>query len=146
VKLALAFLAGVLVAVGMSGRAETWGVATLGSKHLNGKDYCEFNPGLGGEWDWKYDTRIIGGFYYPNSLCEEGSLYLGGLKNLAKYQNWRGGVAAMGLTGYSSPLTLGVALALSYEGKENGFNVVWFPSKKGDFTRGVLAFQAKHKW
>jgi hypothetical protein len=42
-KLALAFLAGVLVAVGMSGRAETWGVATLGSKHLNGKDYCEQN-------------------------------------------------------------------------------------------------------
>jgi hypothetical protein len=145
-KLALAFLAGVLVAVGMSGRAETWGVATLGSKHLNGKDYCEQNIGPGGEWDWSENTDILAGFYAPNSLCEHESWYLGAQRELVEYGKWRAGVSGLALTGYSSSITLAVALALSYEGKENGFNIVLFPSKKGDFTRGVLAFQLKRRF
>lgn len=145
-KLVLAFCAGVLVAIGMSGRAEDWAVATLGSQHLNGKSYCELNLGLGGEVDWKPDTRIIGGFYSPNSLCDKTSLYGGLLRHYFRYQEWRGGVAVMGLTGYNSGLTLGAALAMSYEGRENGFNLIWFPSKDGDFFKGVLAFQVKRRW
>jgi hypothetical protein len=65
---------------------------------------------------------------------------------LVEYGKWRAGVSGLALTGYSSSITLAVALALSYEGKENGFNIVLFPSKKGDFTRGVLAFQLKRRF
>ena len=142
-KLVLAFCAGVLVAIGMSGRAETWGVVTVGSEHLNGKQYCEFNPGAGIETGG--DTRYLLGFY-ENSLCDTVSLYFGVAHKVLKKDGWSAGFSGLVITGYESEITLGAALVLSYEGKRNGVNLVWFPSKKGDITEGVIALQIKRRF
>jgi len=125
--------------------AEEWAVVTLGSQHLNGDTYCEVNPGLGIEKDWKKDTRLLAGFY-RNSLCEKTTFYLGASWLPLRHKSMSIGFAGLGLTGYNDNVTLGAAMVLSYEGKKNGVNFVWFPSKKGDLMAGVVALQWKRRW
>ena len=142
------FLAGLICGVLGTGKTQDWAVATIGSQHLNGEQYCEFNPGAGVELSTNdLEVRTLVGAY-RNSLCGRWSVYAGKsyLPFYLRSANLRLGGAAMLITGYESTLTLGAAFVLSYEGEKYGANLVWFPSKKGDFTAGVVALQAKFRW
>lgn len=143
------FLLGLLVGIGMSGRAADWVVGTVGSRHLDGGDYCERNPGLGLESG--EDLRTLVGAY-RNSLrevdgsCKTWSAYLGKSWLPLKFADLRAGVAGMAIVGYESPITIGAAAVLSYEGERNGFNIVWFPDSGGNLTKGVIALQIKRRF
>lgn len=114
-------------------------VMTVGSRHLDGGSYCEFNPGLGIE----HEHLVYGG--YRNSLCRA-SFYLGARWQPFRYESWRFGFLGMGVTGYEDPVTLGAGMAFSYEPGEWGANIVWVPNKKGQFNNGVIALQAKRRF
>lgn len=132
-----ALIAAILISVDAFGQTSV--VMTLGSRHLDGGEFCETNLGLGLE---RGDTwRTIGGFY-KNSLCRT-SVYLGGTYQPFRRDKWRLGGVALGATGYTDDLTLGAGLALTYE---DSFNAIWFPNKKGNFTKGVLGLQLVRKW
>jgi hypothetical protein len=76
-------------------------VMTIGSRHLDGGNYCETNPGFGVEHNW-----MVGGFY-KNSLCRN-SVYLGLRYVPLQYGKWRGGLVALGVSGYEDPVTWGL--------------------------------------
>lgn len=126
--------------------AHDWAIATVGSQHLGGGDFCEKNPGFGiesGE-EWR---NLLG--VYRNSLreddrgCRTWSLYAGKSWLPIQSANWRLGGAAMGIIGYESAVTLGVAMVIAYEEKKWGANLIWFPDKKGDLLQGVIGVQLK---
>ena len=140
------FLAGLICGVLGTGKTQDWAVATIGSQHLNGEQYCEFNPGAGVELSTNdIEVRTLVGAY-RNSLCGRWSVYAGKSYLPLFTGKWRAGGAAMLITGYESALTLGAGFVLSYEGEKYGANIVWFPNKSGDFTDGVIALQAKVRW
>ena len=149
------FRAGLLVGVVISilficaiGRlasvfADDWVVATIGSQHLGGGSYCEFNPGVGVELQITENTWFLGGAY-RNSLCKRVSAYVGASWLPLQFADWRLGGAAMGLTGYNAPVTPGLSLVASYRNsKRTATNIVWFPNDKGQFDEGVIAIQRK---
>lgn len=133
----------LLIVLAVIVAAQAWGqtsvVMTLGSRHLDGGSYCEFNPGIGLE----YPVAVFGA--YRNSLCKT-SLYLGARYQPWTYKSWRFGFLAMGVTGYEDPVTLGAGMAFSYEPGEWGANFVWVPNKDGEFHNGVLAMQIKRRF
>lgn len=141
---ALSMLALVVAAVTFNSlRAEDWFVSTIGSQHLNGGDYCEANPGVGLESGDEVRT-LVG--VYRNSLCERWSFYVGKSWHPLKYGRWSLGGSAMAITGYESPVTLGLAMVMSYESRTWGVNLVWFPDKNADLTNGVIGLQVKRRW
>lgn len=120
--------------------AQTSVVMTLGSRHLDGGSYCEFNPGIGLE----YPVAVFG--VYKNSLCRA-SAYLGARYQPWTYRSWRFGFLAMGVTGYEDPITLGAGMAFSYEPSNGlGWNLIWVPNKSGEFHNGVIAAQIKRRF
>ena len=138
----------VVVAIGKFNKAASadWAIATVGSQHLGGGDFCEKNPGFGiesGE-EWR---SLLG--VYRNSLreddrgCRTWSLYAGKSWLPLQSANWRLGGAAMGILGYESAVTLAVAMVIAYEEKKWGANLIWFPDKKGDLRQGVVGVQLK---
>lgn len=148
--LVAAFLAGLFVGIGLSGKAETWGVGTIGSQHLGGGDFCEVNPGVGLELRSNQTRSLIG--VYRNSLreddggCRTWSLYAGKSYLPLRFANWRLGGAALAVLGYDSSITPAVALVIAYERQRRGVNLVWFPSKDGDPFQGVIALQLTWAW
>lgn len=126
--------------------ADDWAVATIGSQHLGGGDFCEHNPGAGIE----SGNLLLG--VYRNSLreddrsCDTWSLYAG--KSWMPFQSgrWSLGGAAMGIIGYESAVTLGVAMVISYEREKHGLNLIWFPDKRGDLLAGVIGIQWKRRF
>jgi hypothetical protein len=139
----------VVVAIGKfnKAKAENWAIATIGSQHLGGGDFCEKNPGLGIESGSLTSRSLLG--VYRNSLreddhsCATWSLYAGKSWLPLHSENWRLGGAAMGIIGYESPITLAVAAVISYERKTWGANLIWFPDKRGDLAQGVWGIQMK---
>lgn len=128
---------------------ETWLVGSVGSYHLErGKNYCEFNPGLGVETDITENTRIVVG-QYNNSFCLP-SAYLGISYTAFKYGNFKLGSAFIAVSGYGDAIKkkneqqdimlapLGV---ISYERGKYGVNLVMVPPH-GDF-RGAAGLQLK---
>lgn len=128
--------------------AADWAIATIGSQHLGGGDFCESNPGIGVEKSVTEFQRNLFGVY-RNSLrednggCRTWSLYAGKSWLPLQSANWRLGGAAMGILGYESAVTLGIAMVIAYERKTWGLNAVWFPDKKGDLLQGVVGIQMK---
>ena len=140
-----------VVAIGKlnKARAADWAVATIGSQHLGGGDFCEQNPGGGLELSANgSQTRSLLGVY-RNSLreddrgCRTWSLYAGKSWLPFSVREWRFGGAAMGILGYESAVTLGVAMVISYERERHGFNLVVFPDRKGNLGQGVVGVQLK---
>lgn len=125
-------------------RGADWAVATVGSQHLGGGDFCESNPGLGIE-SGDLSSRALAGFY-RNSLCGRWSFYAGRSWLPFSIRELRIGAAGMVITGYESAVTVGAAMVISYEREKHGFNIVWFPDKRGDLLQGVIAIQLKRKW
>lgn len=128
--------------------ADDWAIATIGSQHLGGGDFCEHNPGIGIE----SGSLLLG--VYRNSLreddhsCATWSLYAGKswMPFTSDNGNWRLGGAAMGILGYESAVTLGVAMVIAYERKDWGMNLIWFPDKRGDLIQGVVGVQFKRRF
>ena len=129
--------------------AETWLVGAVGSYHLErGKDYCEFNPGLGIEHDIAKNTRAVIG-QYNNSFCLP-SAYLGVSYSPLSYGNFKLGTALILVSGYDDGIKKkneqqDVLLApigvLSYERGKYGANLVMVPPH-GDF-KGAIGLQLK---
>ena len=145
-KLVLAFAAGFLVAVGMSGRASDWATATVRSYHMERKGYEEQNYGLGVETEVTQRLRLALGVYRNSERRD--SLYGAAVycPHYLRFSAWRGCGLAGGVTGYNDTVAPLAGLVLSYEGREWGANLLILPNKKGDFTEGVMAFQVKRKW
>lgn len=119
--------------------AERWAVMSVASYHLERGGYCEINIGGGVE----HPSIVYG--VYRNSFCGP-SYYLGGKYVPLKVGKWRGGLLGMGVTGYEDPVSLAAGLVIAYEGAENGLNVILFPNKHGQFSKGVAGLQWKVRW
>jgi hypothetical protein len=145
-KLVLAFLAGVLVAVGMSGRASDWATATVRSYHMERKGYEEQNYGFGLETDVSERLRLALGFYRNSERRDSVYGAFVYCPVSVRWGNWRGCGMAGGVTGYSDAIAPLAGFVLSWEGKEWGVNVLALPNKRGDFSSGLLAAQIKRRF
>ena len=129
--------------------AETFLVGSVMSFHFQrGKNYCEFNPGIGIEHDIAKNTRAVIG-QYNNSFCLP-SAYLGVHYSPISYGNFRLGTAFILVSGYDDGIKkkneqqdilfapLGV---ISYEVGKYGLNLVMVPPHGG--FRGAIGVQAK---
>jgi len=137
-----------IIAVGKLSQvfAETWGVSTVRSFHLERRDYEETNLGLGIETDVTQRTSLAIGFYRNSERRD--SVYGAAVwcPLSSRFANWKACGLAGVVTGYServSPLAGGV---LTWEGREWGVNLLWLPNKHGDFSQGVIAAQVKRRF
>ena len=117
-----------------------WVSVTVGSYHANrDRGYNEFNYGVGIERDLPWDKWRFAGGFYRNSY-DRTTWYTLGVREVLTYGNWKLGVAAGGVTGYTSGRVDSiVAPILAWEGKRYGVNV--FP-----LTPSVVGFQFKAKF
>jgi hypothetical protein len=145
-KLVLAFLAGVLVAVGMSGRASDWATATVRSYHMERKGYEEQNYGLGVETEVTQRLRLALGFYRNSERRDSVYGAVVYCPVSVRWGNWRGCGMAGGVSGYNDTVAPLAGMVLSYEGREWGMNLLLLPNKKGDLTEGVAALQIKRRF
>jgi hypothetical protein len=145
-KLVLAFLAGVLVAVGMSGRASDWATATVRSYHMERKGYEEQNYGFGLETDVSERLRLALGFYRNSERRDSVYGAFVYCPVSVRWGNWRGCGMAGGVSGYNDTVAPLAGMVLSYEGREWGMNLLLLPNKKGDLTEGVAALQIKRRF
>ncbi len=146
VLLAAAFLAGLLVGVGMSGRAEDYVIVSGLAKHLDGKQHCNSTTtGLGYEHSQSENWRSQIGFY-RNSNCRWSAyaaeawmpVYLQSI-------NVRLGVLGGVVTGYGSAVLPAGGLVTSFEFKKWKLNLITIPPV-GNSSDGVLWLQAGIAW
>lgn len=130
-----------------SAHAETFLTVPLISYHFNDSaDHCEANFGLGMETDVARGVRFhAGGF--QNSNCRP-STYVAMSQQLLAYKRWQLGLALGGFTGYHKEkkvngetqyrdkIILAPLLAIAYEKKTWGFNIIGVPPKD-DFRGSV---------
>ena len=145
-KLAVAFLLGMVAAVAMQGKAADWLTSTVRSYHMERKGYEEQNYGLGVETEVTQRLRLALGVYRNSERRD--SLYGAAVycPVSVRWGNWRGCGLAGGVSGYNDTVAPLAGLVLSYEGKEWGANLRILPNKRGDFTEGVMAFQIKRRF
>lgn len=130
----------VLLLAPIVAAAQMWGVASLGSYHLERGDHCEVNPGFGVEGTGT--QRWLGGVY-RNSDCDW-TLYGARAWLPLSIGAVRAGAIGALLIGYEErPVLLAGGLMLTVEGREWGANLLFFPSKRGDFGEGVIGLQLK---
>jgi hypothetical protein len=147
VKLAVAFLLGMVAMVAIQGKTADWLTATVRSHHMErGKGYEEQNYGFGIETDVSQRIRLALGFYRNSERRD--SLYGAAVwcPPYLQYGNWRGCGMAGGATGYNDTVAPLAGFVLSWEGREWGVNILALPNKKGDFTSGLLAAQIKRRF
>ena len=145
-KLAVAFLLGMVAAVAMQGKAADWLTSTVRSYHMERKGYEEQNYGLGVETEVTQRLRLALGVYRNSERRD--SLYGAAVycPVSVRFGNWRGcGMAGL-VSGYNDTVAPLAGLVLSWEGKDWGTNLLIIPSKSGDFTRGVAAAQIKRRF
>jgi hypothetical protein len=104
-----AFLAGVLVAIGMSGRSQV-SVSVFGASKHSEPGYCEVNPGLGLNYQISENVRFGHG-RYQNSKCSYTNI-TGLVYCPVKVGGFCFGMALVRLTGYRpsaiyAPLPIG---------------------------------------
>lgn len=140
--IAAAFLAGLLVGIGMTGKAADWLVGSGVAVHLDGKDYCnDITTGLGLETVEENVRSSVG--FYRNSNCHW-SAYIGRGWTPLHYGPVSLGVLVGAVTGYDMAITPVGALLASIEGKKLGLNVSYIPPLKD--SGNVLWFQIKVRW
>lgn len=143
-KLAVAFLLGMVAMVAIQGKTADWITGMVRSYHMERKGYEEQNYGIGIERSLSGNTRLAVGVYRNSERSD--SAYGAGVWCPARYERWVGCGLAGAVTGYSSSVAPLAGLVLAYEGEKYGFNILALPNKKGDLTQGVLAFQVKFRW
>lgn len=137
-------LVGFCIALGASGKAQDFIVASGLAWHFEkGKDYNWLTLGAGFEKTVKETVRIAGGFY--RNSHRENSAYIAAVWLPLSYAI-HDGIARIGLiggavTGYSNPLMPVGGLALSYERRRDGWNLIAVPPIAG--SEGVLWLQHK---
>lgn len=139
--LAAAFLLGLLVGIGLSGRTQDYIIGSGLAIHLDGAQHCNsITTGLGYEHSQSGKWRYQLGFY-RNSGCRW-STYISEAWLPLKWGNWHGGLIAGAVTGYSSPILPAGGLVASYEPGKYGLNIIFIPPA-GESGAGVLWLQAK---
>lgn len=131
---------GVLIAIGLSGKAETWMVVNGLAQHLDHNSYCNnhITKGFGIEHSgWSLGI-------YDNSNC-----------NLSAYvaKSWlplavgsvRIGAIAGAVSGYANVPLPAAGLVATYERERWGTNLVFIPPF-ADSSPGVLWLQLKFRW
>lgn len=131
----------VLLVSGAAFADELRAVMTIASFHLErGKGYCEFNPGLG-----VAQGAFEAGFYH-NSHCRL-SWYAGGAKEFLRAGEWQLAGVALAVTGYESAVIPAFGLAVRrWLSGSYGARLVWFPSSRGEFDKGVIGLQVDKRW
>jgi hypothetical protein len=128
----------------------TWVAVTVASKHLSesksGKNYEEFNTGLGIEnclGDvWGFPIRGTAGFFRNSNRID--SLYMGGSAEFARFGHVAFGLAALLVSGYEVEPIKALFPVMSIEGQKFGGNVSYFPKSRD--TGAALGFQVKFRW
>ena len=146
-KLAVAFLLGMVAMVAIQGKTSDWATATVRSHHMErGKGYEEQNMGLGIEHSLFGNTRLALGFYRNSERRD--SVYAAGVycPVSVRWGNWRVCGLAGGVSGYSDDVAPLAGLVMAYESKEWGLNLILFPNGKGDFSNGLVAAQIKRRF
>jgi hypothetical protein len=139
-----ALLVALVLAIFVIAHAETWAVMSGIAVHLDGRSHCNWRTdGLGVEYSNDGADRTQLGFY-RNSNCKW-SAYAARAWLPLKFLDLRGGAIVGAVTGYSASVTPVAALALSYEHKDWGVNVIGIPPT-GESGGGVLWLQFKKKW
>lgn len=142
--LAAAFLLGLLIGVGLSGRAEDYVIVSGLAKHLDGKQHCNSTTtGLGYEHSQSENWRSQIGFY-RNSNCRWSAyaaeawmpLHLGNLS-----LGLLGGV----VSGYASSILPAGGIVTAYRFKNWKLNLITIPPV-GNSSDGVLWLQAGIAW
>lgn len=123
--------------------AQDWLIVSGLAYHLKG-DHCNsITTGLGYERTHSETDRTQIGFY-RNSNCSW-SAYAAKAWLPGKFGSVRIGLIGGVVTGYESAITPAGGLAVTYEGKRYGLNLVGIPPA-GSSSPGVLWLQAKVKW
>jgi hypothetical protein len=141
-KTLAAFLLGMVAANhSLAGfdQSQSWIVVSGIAHHLNGNGYCNnrLTKGIGIEKDdWALGA-------YDNSNCEL-SLYAAKAWRPIKFGSWRAGLLGGVVSGYNSAVLPAAGLAMTYERKEWGANLLLIPPA-GE-SSGVLWGQLKFKW
>ncbi len=140
--LSAVFLLGLLVGIGLSGRAQDYIVASGLVRHLDGSRHCNnlVTPGVGYEHPITDKWRLSVG-EYSNSNCRE-SWYAAGAYLPLHLGNWKLGALGGAVSGYSAPILPVGALIAAYEPGLVGFNLILIPPA-GESGGGVLWFQLK---
>lgn len=140
-------LVGFCVAVGASGKASDWIVQSGLAYHFDrGKSYNWFTAGVGMEKTIREDFRLASGFYlnsHKNWSVYTAGVWLPFAKDVLE-GTFRLGAIAGGVTGYRSTVTPVAGLALTYEQRGHGFNLLAIPTAAG--SQGVLWGQYKIAW
>ena len=118
-------------------KAETWISTPVLSYHFDrDSDKNEHNIGIGVEHSLSERVRLASGIFRNSNRIDSG--YLVAVRCAYRSTNWCAGALAGGVTGYEKHAIVIGGLALSYEQKAWGANLLLFP--KGG---GVLGFQIK---
>ena len=120
-KFLLGLVCGVLIALGMSGRAQV-SISVFGISKHSERGYCEKNPGLAINYHLAPDLRVLAGFY-KNSLCEHSNvlalpwcpIHVGTLC---------AGFAPILVTGYSERASFVMLPVASYEQKSFAIDAI----------------------
>lgn len=128
-KLALAFILGMVAMVCIQGRSQsehdrskTWLVFSGLAHHFDGNGYCNnrFTKGIGLE----HKGYAIG--VYDNSNCDT-SFYAAKAWRPLQSGSWRGGAIAGVVSGYGSPALPIAGLVVTYERKTWGLTATLIP-------------------
>lgn len=132
----------MVAAVGVFGRAmseEVWVVVSGLAKHLDHREHCNsVTSGLG------LEARGYAVGFYRNSNCRW-STYAAKTWLPLKVGEWKAGAISGVVTGYKNSLLPAAALALTYEQKGWGFNLIGVPPFK-ESAGGVVWAQLKFRW
>lgn len=138
-----AFLLGLLVGIGMSGRAADYVVVSGLALHLDGATHCNtyVTPGIGYEHTLSKNWQLSVGAY-DNSNCRL-SAYVAGAWLPLKFSDWRLGTISGLVSGYNNSVLPVGGLVFSYEPKNKiGFNFIFIPPA-GETSAGVGWLQVK---
>jgi len=139
---AAGLLLGLLIAIGITSRAQDWLVISGAALHLDGGEHCNsMTTGLAlerGDDTWR---KIVG--FYRNSNCRWSAHIAQAYTPLHLGPVHLGGLVGA-VTGYAIPIMPAAGLAAAIEGKSAGINLVYIPPFKA--SGNVLWAMVKVRW
>ncbi len=136
-----AFLLGLLVGIGMSGRAEDRAVVSGLAIHIGQGRHCNeyITPGIGLEHDLSKNWQLAVGVY-DNSNCKA-SAYVAGAWLPLRFADLRLGTISGLVSGYNNSIFPVAGLVASFQPKGKfGINLLFIPPA-GETSKGVAWFQ-----
>ncbi|HZR02816.1 MAG TPA: hypothetical protein VFA81_06575 [Burkholderiales bacterium] len=136
----VAFILGMVAAVAIQGRAQTWLIGSGLAIHLDGKRHCNSITEGGG---LEHDDYAVG--FYRNSNCRW-SLYAGRswMPLYLQSAGLRLGAIAGVVTGYNSAVLPVAALAASVGTERYKLNIIYVPPAFG--SGNVIWLQSGLRW